>query len=175
MTFMCSRRMIRRSLFCLSLCLGHALVVRGDPAPAPAPSPPPRLRIKNGQSIRVALGSRRHEPASGIRPEKGVWNVITTIDLTGASAEMLDLTPNAPRSRWVVEGAGDKLVLDTRRFVPGHVYQAEIRKQKRLIGSALLYLYPPPAESVGRVDFKDEESGKKDDSKGLSAVPKGDL
>jgi hypothetical protein len=175
MTFACSMRMIRRSLFCLSLCLGNALVARADPAPAPAPDPPPRLRIKNGQSIRVVLGTRRHEPASGIRPEKGAWNVITTIDLTGSSAEMLDLTPNAARSRWVVEVQGDKLVLDTRRFVPSHVYQLEIRKQKRLIGSALLYLYPPPAENVGHVEFKDEESGKKDDSQGVSRVPKGDL
>ena len=167
--------LLRRSLFSLTLCLATAAVVRADPSAAPAPTPAPRLRIKNAQPIRVALGTRRHEPASGIRPDKGLWTVITTTDLTGASAELVDLTPNAPRSRWVVDVQGDKLVLDARRFLPTHVYQLDVRKEKRLIGSALVYLYPPPADRVGHVEFKDEESSKKEDSHDVAAVPKGDL
>ena len=174
MTLACSTRRLRRSfLFLLTLFLGTAGGVRAE-TPA-VPAPPPRLRIKNAQSIRVTLGPRRHEPASGIRPDKGVWNVMTTTDLTGASAELVDVTPDAPRSRWVVDVQGDKLVLDASRFLPSHVYQLDVRKDKRLIGSALVYLYPPPAEGVGRVEFKDEETSKKDDSSDLAAVPKGGL
>jgi hypothetical protein len=174
MSFAYSLRLIRRSLFSLTLCVATAGVARADPSAVPAPAPAPRLRIKNAQSIRVTIGTRRHEPASGIRPDKGVWNVIAATDLTGAAAEMVDLTPDAPRSRWVVDVTGDKLVLDARRFLPGHVYKLDVRKEKRVIGSVLVYLYPPPAEGVGRVEFKDEESKKKDSSD-VDTVPKGDL
>jgi hypothetical protein len=175
-----SMRLLRQSLVLL-LTLATAGVVHADPpAPpaSPAPAPPPRLRLKNAQFIRVSLGSRRHEPALGIRPDKGVWNVVSASDLTGAGAELVDLTPDAPHSRWTVDVQGDKLVLDARRFVPTHVYQLDVRKEKRLIGTALIYLYPPPAEKIGHVEFKDEESTAKkdkDDSPGPSSVPKGDL
>jgi hypothetical protein len=175
MTYAHSMRFPRRVLFSMMLWLVPASAGRADPPAAPAPAPPPRLRIKNAQSITVTLGTRRHEPASAIRPEKGVWNVVTMSDLSGASAELLDLTPNAPRSRWLVDVQAEKVVLDERRFLPTHVYQLDVRKQKKLIGTALVYLYPPPTEKVGHVEFKDEESAKKDDSSGLSAVPKGDL
>jgi hypothetical protein len=170
MSFAYSLRPIRLSLFSLMLCVATAGVGRADPPAVPAP----RLRLKNAQSIRVTLGARRHEPASGIRPEKGVWNVIAATDLTGAAAELVDLTPDAPRSRWVVDVTGDRLVLDARRFLPSHVYRLDVRKEKRVIGSALVYLYPPPDERVGHVEFKDEESKKKDSSD-VSTVPKGDL
>jgi hypothetical protein len=179
MTFAYSTVRFRRVfLFLLTTNLATASGLRAETPADPAPAP--RLRIRNAQSIRVVLGTRRHEPASGIRPDKGVWNVMTTADLTGASAELVDLTPDAPRSRWVLDIQGDRLVLDARRFLPSHVYQLDVRREKRLIGSALVYLYPPPAEGVGHVEFKDEEStkgegSKKDDSSELSAVPKGDL
>jgi hypothetical protein len=167
-------RTLRLSLFSLTLLTSTAALVRAEPPVAPAPAPAPKFRIKNAQAIRVAVGTRRHEPASAIRPEKGAWNVIAMSDLTGASAELVDLTPNTPRSRWVVEIQGDKLVLDGRRFLPSHVYQLDVRKEKRLLGSALVYLYPPPTERVGHVEFKDEESRKKEDSE-VATVPKGDL
>jgi hypothetical protein len=166
-------RTLRWAVVWVGLFLGTVTVVRADP-PAPPP-PPPKLHIKNAQFVRVSLGSKRHEPASAIRPEKGVWNVVTASDLKGAGAELIDLTPDAPRSRWVVDVQGDKLVLDARRFLPTHVYQLDVRKEKRLIGTALIYLYPPPAEKVGHVEFKDEDSKKKDDSGDLTSVPKGDL
>jgi hypothetical protein len=172
-----ARPLARRALLASTLFLFTAGVARAQKAKAPAPPPPPpRLRIKNGQMVRVALERRRHEPASGIRPEKGAWTVIAAIDLTGASAELVDLTPYAARSRWVVQGKGDKLVLDARRFLPSHVYQLDVRKEKRLIGTTFVYLYPPPSATgrAERVEFKDEEERKKDDSP-LSSVPKGDL
>ena len=171
-----SMRRLRQSLFALILTLGLAApaLLHAEPPPAPAPAPP-KLRIKNARSIRVALGTRRHEPASGIRPEKGVWNVVSATDLTGALAELVDLTPNAPRSRWLMDVQGDTLVLDADRFLPTHVYQLDVRKEKRLIGSALVYLYPPPTEAgADRVEFKDEES-KKGDGGDVSRVPKGEL
>jgi hypothetical protein len=85
-----------------------ALTVKPNLAPSSpmiqtAPGAPvPRLRIKNASAIRVTLGTRRHEPASAIRPEKGIWNVVLASDLTGASAELVDLTPTLPvaAGRW---------------------------------------------------------------------------
>jgi hypothetical protein len=170
---------VRRSLLAIALGLSLATTARAEPAPAPPSSAapaPPKLRIKNARNIRVTLGSRRHEPAAAIRPEKGLWNVVMTPELGGASAELVDLTPNAARSRWTLEVQGDKVVLDARRFLPTHVYQLDVRKEKRLIGTALVYLYPPPNEDNGHVDFKDEETtAKKDDGSPLNSVPKGDL
>jgi hypothetical protein len=170
-------RLDRRSLFALGLCLTTAGIARAEPEAGPAKvSPPPKLLLKNAQSIRVTLGYKRHEPASGIRPDKGVWNVVARTDLSGSSAELVDVTPNATRSRWQVEVQGDKLVLDARRFVPSHVYQLDVRKEKKLVGTVLVYLYPPPSDGTEKVDFKDEEvAGKKGDSGNVSRVPKGDL
>jgi len=183
MSFASTMQLIRRSLFALVLCLAGPL--RAEPeTPAKAPPPPPKLLLKNAQSIRVSLGyKRQHEPASGIRPEKGVWNVVARTDLSGASAELVDVTPNATRSRWVMAVQGDKLVLDAHRFVPSHVYQLDVRKEKKLVGTVLVYLYPPPSDGTEKVDFKDEDvagkkgesAGKKGDSSELGRVPKGDL
>jgi hypothetical protein len=159
------------------------LVPSSPPVQAAPGAPVPRLRIKNASAIRVALGTRRHEPASAIRPEKGIWNVVLFSDLTGASAELVDLTPDAPRSRWSVEVKGDKIVLDAHRFVPTHVYQIDIRKDRAVIGTALLYLHQPPAEKLNRVEFTEmeakgkggEKAVKKVDASGIAPVPKGDL
>jgi hypothetical protein len=168
-----------------TLCLTLTGAARAEPAASPekAPPPPPKLLLKNAQSIRVTLGYKRHEPASGIRPEKGVWNVVAKTDLTGSSAELVDLTPNATRSRWQVAVQGDKLVLDARRFIPSHVYQLDVRKEKRLVGTVLVYLYPPPSDGTEKVEFKEEEeaaskkgaSTKKGESTEVARVPKGDL
>jgi hypothetical protein len=152
-------------------------------AEAAAGAPAPRLRIKNASAIRVTLGTRRHEPASAIRPEKGIWNVVLASELTGASAELVDLTPEAPRSRWSVEVQGDKIVLDAHRFLPTHVYQIDVRKDRSVIGTALLYLHQPPVEKRARVEFTDleakgkgsENAGKRGDASGIAPVPKGGL
>jgi hypothetical protein len=176
MPFAGAPRLLRSSLLSMALCLFLSGAGRADPAPDAGVPAAPRLRIKNAQSIRVALSNRRHEPASALRPDKGLWNVIMASAVEKASAELVDLTPNAPRSRWVVEVQGDKVVLDGRRFLPTHVYQMDVRQERRLVGTALVYLYPAPAEKgAEHVEFKDEESGKKGDSGGLTSVPKGDL
>jgi hypothetical protein len=174
MTLALPRRLLVRSLLSLSLALATAGIVRAQPDAGAAKAPPPRLPLKNAQSIRVTVGNRRHEPASGIRPDKGVWNVVPKNDLSGASAELVDLTPNAPRSRWVMDIEGDKLVLDARRFLPSHVYQLDVRKEKKLVGTALVYLYPPATGSTEKVEFKDEET-KKGESDDVTRVPKGEL
>jgi hypothetical protein len=173
-----SARPLRRRRFSAALCLTMASALWADPSasatPAPRP-PPPRLRVKNAHSVRVVLGRRRREPASAIRPQKGVWRVILASKLAGASAELQDLTPNAPRSRWVVKVKGDQILLDAGRFLPSHVYQMDVRQGRRLIGSALVYLYPPPVERVSRVQFRQQETTKKADSGKVSIAPKGDL
>jgi hypothetical protein len=173
-----SPRFVRWSLFASVLSLSGSGIVRADPPAAPPPATAPaaaKLRIKNARAITVTLGSRRHEPALAIRPDKGSWSVIFMSELAGASAELKDVTPDAPRTRWVVDVQGDKLPLDAKRFVGSHVYQLDVRKEKRLVGSALVYLYPPPDERTGKVEFTDEDTGKKDDGGTLSSVPKGDL
>jgi hypothetical protein len=150
-------------------------------SPTAPGAPAPRLRIKNANAIRVTLGTRRHEPASAIRPEKGIWNVVLVSELTGAFAELVDLTPEAPRSRWSVEVQGDKIVLDAHRFLPTHVYQIDVRKDRSVIGTALLYLHQPPVEKRARVEFTDLEAkgkgnaGKRGDASGIAPVPKGGL
>jgi hypothetical protein len=176
MTSPCAWRLARRSLLSTALCLVLAGVGHAEPARPAAPPPPPKLRIKNAQFIRVSLSNSRHEPASAIRPDKGLWNVIMAAEVAKASAELVDLTPNAPRSRWVVAVSGDKVVLDGPRFLPSHVYQLDVRQDRRLVGTALVYLSPPAnAKGTERVEFKEEETGKKGDAGGLTRVPKGDL
>src|SRR4051812_278656 len=124
-------RFVRGPLFGSLLGLSAAGVVRADPPAAPpsavAPAPA-KLRIKNGRAITVSLGGRRHEPALAIRPEKGSWSVVFMSELAGASAELKDVTPDAPRTRWVVDVQGDRLPLDAKRFVGSHVYQLDVRK-----------------------------------------------
>src|SRR4051812_12005106 len=136
------------------LCFPFTGLVHADPA-----NPAVRLRIKNGHSIRVALGTRR-EQASGIRPEKGVWKVLLSPDLDGSAAEFRDITPGVASSRWEVPVTGDSLVLGSDNFLPTHVYQMEVRKERTLVGTAIVYLYapPPPRSKVGRVEFHEGES-----------------
>ena len=163
-----------RSLLALSLLVATA--AQAEP-PAAAPPPPPKLRIKNARSINVVMGYKKRAPASAIKPDKGVWNVVMTPDLAGAAVEIVDITPDVTRSRWTLAVQTDKVVLD-HRFLPTHVYQLDVRKEKKLVGTALVYLYPPPNEDNGKVEFKDEETTakkEKGDSGPLSSVPKGDL
>jgi hypothetical protein len=131
------------------------------------------IKIKNGRTIRVVLGKRR-EPAVGVKSDKGGWLVMLTSDLAGSSAELQDVTPGVPGSRWVVPVTVDRLVLDAERFVPSHVYRVALRKDGQLLGNALIYLYPPPAERVGRADFRDDET-REDKPSSLATTPKGEL
>jgi hypothetical protein len=169
-----STMQIRRSLLAAIFCFATAGTAGAEPAPSPDKAPP-RLLLKSAQNIRVSLGyKRQHEPASGIRPDKGGWNVIAKTDLTGSMAELVDVTPDATRSRWQVEVKGDKLVLDDHRFLPSHVYQLDVRKEKRLVGSVLVYLYPPQSDGKEKVEFTDEESAGKGNSAKKGDDKKGD-
>jgi hypothetical protein len=114
-----------------------------------------RLRIKNGHGINVALGKTR-EAATGIRPEKKIWTLELDASLVGADAELRDVTPDVAGSRWSMSVASEHLVLDATRFLPGHVYRLELLRGRQLVGSALVYLYPPPAERVSRVSLEPE-------------------
>src|SRR5258708_2373018 len=127
-------------VFCLAFALFLALAPTAAGAVAVA-----RLRIKNGHSLTVALGKTR-EAATGIRPEKKIWTLELDASLVGADADLRDVTPNVAGARWSVPVETEHLVLDATRFLAGHVYRLELRRERLLLGSALVYLYPPPAE-----------------------------
>jgi hypothetical protein len=142
-----------------------------------------RLKIKNGNNITVAL-DRSRERAVGIRPEKEIWTLVFAGDLAGSTAELQDVTPNVTGSRWTLSLATDRLVLDPPRFLPSHVYRVEVRREKQLLGSAFVYLYPPPPPpSVERLEIGDDKDGKdskdsKDSDQPESSapvIPKGGL
>jgi hypothetical protein len=131
-------------VFCLALVPAVALGAAG------------RLRIKNGHGLTVSLG-RTREVATGIRPDKKVWTLELDASLVGADAELRDVTPNVVGARWSVPVDTEHLVLDATRFLASHVYRLEVRRERKLLGSALVYLYPPPPpERVSRVDLDDQ-------------------
>ena len=146
------RWLLRSTVFVLSGALTSVMTAR---LLAAAPEVK-QIRIKNARPVRVVLGARR-EPANGVRPDKDGWVVMLTPQLAGSSAELQDITPAVPASRWVLPVAADKLVLDSERFLPSHVYRVEFRRQGQLLGSTLIYLYPPRTERVARAVFQDDE------------------
>jgi hypothetical protein len=136
-----------------------------------------RVRIKNGRGITVALGkesSKTREAAVGIRPEKKMWALELDPSFVGAEADFRDVTPNVAGARWTLPVTGARLVLDGARFLPDHVYRLELRRDRRALGTALVYLYPPPAERVTRVNL-DDAPGSDGDGFAPAAVPKGRL
>jgi hypothetical protein len=136
----------------------------------------PRLRIRNAHHMNVSLGKTRQD-ALGVRPDKKAWQLELDADLIGADADLEDLTPNARAGRWTLPVAGPKLELDAERFLPSHVYRLDIRRARVLVGTALVYLYPPPAERVRRVDLDDrpEAAARPDDAGGPGVIPKSGL
>src|SRR5450432_2830672 len=156
-------------LACLSLAFGSL-------APDAFAGAPARLRIRNGHSLTVALGKTR-EAAVGIRPEKKLWALELDAALVGADAELRDVTPDVTGARWTLAVESARLVLDGARFLPGHVYRLELRRDRLLVGTALVYLYPPPAERVSRVtlDAEAAPSPPTDDGFAPAPVAKGGL
>ena len=134
--------------FLIVVTVGVALTGAGAAQAANA-----SLRIKNGHKMTVRLGKTR-EAAQGIRSEKQVWTLELTRDLVGAVAELEDVTPRWHNARLSVPIESERVVLDGERFIPDHIYRLEIRRARQLVGSALVYLYPPPVERVKRVEFE---------------------
>jgi hypothetical protein len=135
------------------------------------------VHIKNGRSVNVVLGKTR-EAAVGIRPEKKAWPVELGAGLVGAEADLQDVTPDVAGARWVVPVVAPRLSLDEARFLPGHVYRLELRRERRLLGSVLVYLFPPPAARVSRIELDDGPEPPSDDGDagfGPATVPKGRL
>ena len=161
--------LIRSAGVVLGLSLSSLVGVR----PLQAETAIKKTRIKNARTVRVVLGERR-EPAAGVRPDKAGWPVLVAPELAATSAELLDITPGVASSRWVVPVSLGKLVLDTERFLPTHLYKVEFRKEAQVLGTALVYLYPPPVESVARVSFQGDEAAE-DAASSLAPAPKGEL
>src|SRR5882724_9656914 len=136
--------------------LAPALVFFLALAPAVASGTAARLRIKNGHGLTVSLG-RTREAATGIRPDKKAWTLELDASFVGADAELRDVTPNVAGAHWSVPVETEHLVLDATRFLASHVYRLELRRDRKLVGVALVYLYPPPAQDrVSRVDLDDQ-------------------
>jgi hypothetical protein len=134
-----------------------------------------RLRIKNGHHLMVNLGKTRQD-AIGLRPEKKVWQLDLGAELVGAAADFQDVTPNGHGERWNLPVAATKIELDTTRFLPSHIYRLEIRRARVLVGTAFVYLYPPPAERVRRVELDDRPAdGEALDASPLGVIPKSGL
>jgi hypothetical protein len=141
--------------------------------PAPAPEPKP-IRIKNGHTIRVVLGKKR-EPAAGVRPDKDGWRLVLAPELAGSSADLQDITPGLPGSHWALAVTAEPVVLDPERFLASHVYRVELRKERQLLGTAIVYLYPPPTpKETARVEFQDDKDGE-DKPTSLAPTQKGSL
>jgi len=143
-----ARAPVRGFFFLIVVTVGVALTGAGAAQAANA-----SLRIKNGHKMTVRLGKTR-EAAQGIRSEKQVWTLELTRDLVGAVAELEDVTPRWQNARLSVPIESERVVLDGERFIPDHIYRLEIRRARQLVGSALVYLYPPPVERVKRVEFE---------------------
>ncbi len=150
--------------------LGIFFVAAAWTAPARAAA---RLRIKNGHNVMIALEHGR-ESASAIRPDKKVWTLELTADLVGGVAELEDVTPNLPGAHWTLAVSTDHLVLDATRFLPSHVYRVEVRRERQVLGSAFVYLYPPPAARITRVDLQErpEADGAREPATGLMTAVK---
>jgi hypothetical protein len=161
--------LIRSTGFALGLCLASLRSAH----PLQAAPDVKRIRIKNGRTVSVVFGERR-EAAAGLRPDKAGWLVMLAPDLAVSSADLQDITPEAGGSRWTVPVSLGKLVLDPERFLPSHVYRVEFRRAGQLLGSALIYLYPLPAERVARVKFQDDKEPD-EPSSSLAPAPKGEL
>ena len=161
---------LRRSI---AFVLGLLLVSFVSPRSSQAATELKPMRIKNSRSIRVVLGPRR-EPALGIRPEKVGWRLLLAPELAGGDADLQDITPGVAGSQWTVPVAADGLVLDEERFLPSHVYRLEVRKDDRLVGSAIIYLYPPPTPRTEKVEFAAEEKGPQKGGP-IASTPKGGL
>jgi hypothetical protein len=142
-------------------------------APVAFAEAPARVRIKNGHGITVALGKTR-EAATGIRPDKKAWALELDPSFVGAEADLRDVTPDVAGARWSVPVTAARLVLDGTRFLPGHVYRLELRRERQSLGNALVYLYPPPAERVQRVNLDDRPAPATTDE-AFAPVPKGRL
>jgi hypothetical protein len=136
------------------------LVVAGVALGATGQAAGTRLRIRNGHGVVVALGGSR-EAASGVRPGKQEWVLEVGADLAGATALLDDVTPGATASKWTLPVSGDRIVLDAARFRPSHVYRLEARRDRVVLGSVFVYLYPPPVERVKRLDLDERADADK--------------
>lgn len=88
--------------------------------------------------------------------------------MVGAAVELEDVTPGWQAVRLSVPIRTESVVLDAANFLADHAYRVEVRRASQLLGSALVYLYPPPVERVHQLDF--ESTSKASDHQGRPAV-----
>jgi hypothetical protein len=113
----------------------------------------------------VVLGDKR-ERGIGLRPAHGEWK----LELGRADGEIAQIVDTAhPAMKWQVAIADGALRLDAQRFVADHAYRVELRHGDKLVGAALVYLYPPKVANRSEVVFDGDDAGGSDE---LTTVPK---
>jgi len=124
-------------------------LVGGSAAAAP-------LKVRNGSTVRVALNGKR-EAGVGLRAARGGWRLELAAAPTDV-AEVVDVTVGANSTKWTVDVVDGALLLDEERFVPGHAYRVNLKHGSEMVGSTLIYLYPPAVASRHKVTFEADES-----------------
>jgi hypothetical protein len=130
----------------------------------------PRADVRNGTRIHIQLAGHREE-AVGLRPGADGWRVV--VGGGDVRAALFDVTSGRSLAGFELPVQRGKVLLDRARFLADHAYRLELRRGTELLGSALLYLYPPPRGS-NKVIFDDGERDSRDDD-GILATAKGGL
>jgi hypothetical protein len=150
--------------------LAFSLISIGITLPAAAEP----LRTRSGQSVQVALSGHR-ERGVGLRPGSHGWS-LTLADSAAGVAEVHDVTAGAGNAKWLVSVVDASLRFDPARFVAGHAYRVELKRGTLSLGSALVYLFPPPrGRATSHVTFRTDEEPAGEGDEGLTPLPKSAL
>lgn len=115
------------------------------------------LKIRNGSTVRVALQGKR-EAGVGLRMHGGGWQ-LELAPLTGAVADVFDVTEGAMGGKWTVEVEDGVVFFDQETFIAGHAYRVMVRRGSEWLGTTLVYLYAPSVASTKRkVTFDDADA-----------------
>ena len=116
------------------------------------------VAVRHGRTIHVSLAGRTQE-AVALRATAAGWLLDLGGTPAGATVSVRDVTTvGASPTRYelnVVPG----LLLDLARFRADHAYRVYVRRGTEVLGSALIYLQPPPRGN-GRVVFDDRDTAK---------------
>jgi hypothetical protein len=131
------------------------------------------LAVRHGRTIHVTLAGRT-EDAVALRATPAGWRLELGGAPAGATVSLRDVTATgASASRYELSVAAGGLTLDTARFRADHAYRLEVRRGTVVVGSALIYLSPPPRGN-GRVVFDDRDTSAAADDE-LATSDKGAL
>jgi hypothetical protein len=134
---------------------------------APAAGAP--LAVRNGRSIRISLAGQR-QAAQALTPGAQGWR-LDLARLRG-TLRLSDVTVGAAPSTMELQVSGAAVLLENGRFRPDHAYRIELRKGMTVVGTAFIYLKPPPRQRAIR--FNDKDTSASADGE-LVTIAKGTL